>query len=101
MRLRRLLVSRPASSASAPIQMVGTPAATVTCSRLDEVGDRAGREVGAGHDQVAPAATAVCARPQALAWNMGTIGSTRSRSLTPNDPAAMTPRVCRNIERWL
>ena len=50
--------SRPSSSGSTPIQIVGTPAATVTFSLYDEVGQRLGRQVRAGHDSVAPVATA-------------------------------------------
>ena len=66
--------SRPFSSGSTPIQMVGTPAATVTRSVLDEVGDRRRREVGPGITRLAPARHAAWARPHALAWNIGTTG---------------------------
>ena len=65
-------VSRPFSSGSTPIQIVGTPAATRDLLVDDEVGDRRRRQVGPGHDRGRRrTATAAWARPQALAWNIG------------------------------
>ena len=84
---RRLDVSRPSSSGSTPIQMVGTPAASGDPLGLDERRQAlraTGR--GPGMTRSAPQATAAWARPQALAWNMGTTGSTRSSSVGPSPP---------------
>ena len=44
---------------------------------------------------VAPAATAAGANPQALAWNIGTTGMTRSASRTPMPSASSAPMVWR------
>ena len=55
------------------------------------VGDRS----GPGITRLAPDATAAWARPHALAWNMGTTGSTTSLSRTPRQSTVMAPTVCR------
>ena len=47
----------------------------------------------------APAAGAACAMPQALAWNIGTTGIATSWMPRPNAFGAITPIVCRNVER--
>ena len=94
-------MSRPASSGSTPIQMVGTPAATVIRSDSMRSATAAGDRSGPGMTSDAPAATAAWARPQALAWNIGTTGSTRSGSSMPIVPATITPRVWRNELRWV
>jgi len=39
------------------------------------------------------------ASPQALAWNIGTIGMTRSRSVTPSPAADSAEIACRYVER--
>ena len=44
-------VSLPFNSGSTAIQMVGTPAATVTCLVDDQFGDRRAGQVGSGHDE--------------------------------------------------
>ena len=92
-------VSRPCSAGSTPIQMVGTPAATVTCSSTIRSAIAPGDRSGPGITRSAPAATAAWASPQALAWNIGTTGSTRSASRTPMPSASIAPNVCRNVER--
>ena len=96
---RRCEVSRPASSGSTPIQIVGTPAATVTRSASMSDAIASGARFGPGITRVAPLPTAACARPHAFAWNMGTTGSTRSRSDTARLPAATTPKVCSTVDR--
>ena len=78
---RRLETSRPSSSGSTPIQMVGTPAARVTRSDSMSAARPFGDRSGPGMIRSAPQATAAWARPQALAWNIGTTGSTRSFSV--------------------
>ena len=96
---RRLEVSRPSSSGSTPIQMVGTPAATVTFSTSIISAMALGTMFGPGMTRPAPVATAAWARPQALAWNMGTTGRMTSRSDAPRLSAVMAPMVCRNVDR--
>ena len=50
---------------------------------------------------VAPVATAAWARPQALAWNIGTTGRMTSLSRAPRLSAVIAPIVCRNVDRWV
>ena len=50
--------------------------------------------------RLAPHATPAWARPQALAWNMGTTGRIVSRSQAPRLSAIITPMVCSQVERW-
>ena len=52
-----------------------------------------------GMTSEAPAAGATCAIPQALAWNIGTIGIATSWMPRPKALGAITPIVCRNVER--
>ena len=49
----------------------------------------------------APLIRAAYARPQALAWNIGTIGSTRSWKLIPPMLPVVTICECSQAERWL
>ena len=92
-------MSRPSSSASTPIQIVGTPAASVTRSDSISSAIAGGVMCGPGNTSSAPAITAACARPQALAWNIGTTGRTTSRSQTPSVSASIAPMECRTLER--
>ena len=94
-------VSRSTSSSSAPIQIVGTPAASVTFSVSISSAIAGGVICGPGNASAAPAITAACARPQALAWNIGTTGMTVSRSETATVSASIAPIECRTLERWL
>ena len=41
------------------------------------------------------------ARPQALAWNSGTMGIITSVSAMPNMPGEMPAMVCMKFERWV
>jgi hypothetical protein len=52
-----------------------------------------------GMTRSAPAIHAAYGVPHALAWNIGTIGNTRSRSVYPTAPACNTPIECRKVER--
>ena len=56
---------------------------------------------GPGITRFAPDATAACARPHALAWNIGTTGRMVSLSRAPSESTVIAPKVCRNVERWL
>ena len=49
----------------------------------------------------APVMNAPYGVPQALAWNIGTIDSTLSRSLMPSDEPAVMAIEWRNVDRWL
>ena len=49
----------------------------------------------------APLMIAAYARPQALAWNIGTIGSTRSWKLIAPALPVLTACECSYAERWL
>ena len=56
---------------------------------------------GPGITKLAPDATAACARPHALAWNIGTTGRITSDSRAPRLSAIIAAIVCRNVDRWL
>ena len=60
-----------------------------------------GERSGPGITSDAPHATAAWARPQALAWNIGTTGRMTSLSLAPRLSVVVTPIVCSHVERWL
>ena len=96
---RKLDTSRPSRRGKTPIQIVGTPAATVTRSDSMRSTIADGERSGPGNTRLAPAKTAACARPHALAWNIGTTGSTTSASDTPSVSASITDIECRNVER--
>ena len=88
--------SRPSSSGSRPIQIVGTPAVIVTRSSSSIAAIAAGVICGPGSISSAPANSGACPQPQAFAWNIGTTGSSRSRSITPIPADALsTPSECR------
>ncbi len=54
-----------------------------------------------GSTKSAPAINAAYGSPQALAWYIGTIGSTRSLAPTPMPLVLHAAIVCRKLERWL
>ena len=93
-------VSRPTSSGSTPIQMVGTPAAMVTDSLSMRPASAPGDRSAPGMTRVAPVATPAWASPQALAWNIGTTGRITSRSQAPRVSAIIVPKVWSTIDRW-
>ena len=92
---RKLDTSRPSSSPSTPIQIVGTPAAMVTRSVSISSANGLGAKFGPGLTSLAPAATAAWERPQALAWNMGTTGMITSLSHTPAESTSIAANVWR------
>ena len=94
-------VSRPFNSGSTPIQIVGTPAATVTFSSTMSCAMALPERSGPGMMSDAPDATAACARPHALAWNIGTTGKMMSLSRAPKLSTVIAPKVCRYVLRWL
>ena len=49
----------------------------------------------------APLIIAAYDRPQELAWNMGTMGSTRSWNDIPATLPVLTISECSHAERWL
>ena len=80
--------SRPSSSGSMPIQMVGTPPVMVTRSSSSIATILPGPSAGRAAPARRRRRPATCAKPQALAWNIGTTGRIRSRSVSPKPPAA-------------
>ena len=87
------------SSGSTPIQIVGTPAASVTFSLSISSAIACGCIFGPGIARFAPAITAAWQRPQALAWNIGTTGMIVSRSETAAASATIAPIECRTVLR--
>ena len=73
---------------SSPIHTVGTPARTVTRSVSMSSASDAGSALNCPANTCrAPAIVAAYGMPHALAWNMGTTGSTASWSVIPMAPA--------------
>jgi hypothetical protein len=89
------------SSSATPNQIVGTPAASVTRSRCIRSTRLAGSWSRPHITILAPTITPACARPHALAWNIGTTGSTASLGPRPTEAAEVATIECRNVERWL
>src|SRR5258708_3290483 len=81
--------------------MVGTPARIVapSCSARSTT-DFASPMNRSGSRTLDPAIPHAYGRPQLLAWNIGTIGSTVSFSVMARLSAWRTPIVCRDCERW-
>ena len=98
---RNAEVSLPFNSGNTAIQIVGTPAATVTFSSTIKLAIALPERSGPGITKLAPDATAACARPHALAWNIGTTGKMMSLSRAPSESAVIAPNVCKYVERWL
>ena len=92
-------VSRPFNSGSTAIQMVGTPAPTVTFSFTMWSAIALPDKSGPGITKFAPHAVAAWVRPQAFTWNIGTTGNTVSDSRTPSESATISAIVCKNVER--
>ena len=78
-----------------PCQIVGTPAPTVTFSVSMSLTMAAGIMNRSGITRSAPDIIAAYGSPQAFAWNCGTIGMIRSRSLTPSPFTVQTAIECR------
>ena len=95
------LRSRPARSGSTPIQIVGTPAASVTFSCSIRSASAGGERSGPGITNDDPAKMPAWHSPQALAWNIGTTGRITSASQTPTPSAIIAPNECSTVERWL
>ena len=86
--------SQPVGFASSvwriPIQIVGTPALTVTSSSTNASRRLCGSRCGPGKTCFAPTSVHVNGKHHAFAWNIGTTGSTVSPSLTPRSQAAVS-----------
>ena len=89
--------SRPSTS----YHNVGTAAARVARSAAMKAASGAAWANRFGSSRSAPTSQAAYGMPQALPWNMGTTGSTRSYWLSPRASPEDTPSVCRNVDRWL
>ena len=73
-----------------PIQIVGTPPVKVTFSSSSIATILSGAICGPGRTSSAPAKSGDWAKPQAFAWNSGTTGRIRSRSVSAMPPAALS-----------
>ncbi len=94
---RRLLMSRllTTRSASRPCQIVGTAAAWVGRSVSIISAMTAGCMNRSVSSMLTPVMNAACGSPQALTWNMGTIGSEVSRSVSAKLSVMLTCIECR------
>ena len=81
------------------IQIVGTAPETVT--RSPSISRHSGSACShrLGITRSAPASAAAYGSPHAFAWNIGTIGSTRSARLTASVSARQAPSECRTLDR--
>jgi hypothetical protein len=89
------------SSARIPSQSVGTPAAMVTRSSCMSSSSDSASRCGPGKTSLAPVSAAQNGSPHALAWNIGTTGSTQSSSPMPSVSFMHAASVCSTFERWL
>src|SRR5439155_9638949 len=89
------------SQFSRPIHTVGTPAVTVTCSPSISSASEPGSALNCpANTSFEPAIAAAYGVPHALAWNIGTTGSTASRSVRPRHDARLIIIECRYCDRW-
>ena len=84
---------------SRPSQTVGTAAEKVTPSVSSSSCTEGPSSFWPGITSLQPAAAQENVRPQALAWNIGTTGSTVSRADSPITSTPRVTRVCRKFER--
>ena len=87
------------SSWRIPIQIVGTPAVIVTCSCWNASSRLSPSRNGPGKTCLAPTKVQVNGKPHALAWNIGTTGSTVSSSVTARTPATADASECTAMAR--
>ena len=79
--------------------MVGTPAETVGRWRAMMFDSGSACRNCWGMIMSAPVRKQPYGVPHALAWNMGTMESTESRSLIPSDDPEVMANVCRKVDR--
>ena len=84
-----------------PCQMVGTPQVSVTRCRSSSRTSAWGVMFGPGKTRSEPASMDPYGIPHALAWNIGTTGSTTSRSDNATPSAMSRASECSTVERWL
>ena len=73
-----------------PIQIVGTPAVTVTRSCSKSSSRLTGSRCGPGSTCLAPIIVQVNGKHHALAWNIGTTGRHVSAVVMPSRPPAVS-----------
>ena len=56
---------------------------------------------GPGNTMLDPASSPAYGRPQALTWNIGTIGMSTSRSDRASASAVSAITECSSVDRWL
>src|SRR3990170_4342340 len=78
------------SACRMPSQIVGTPAATVTCSVSNASRRLTASRCGPGNTCLAPTIVQLKGKHQALAWNIGTTGSTTSAVVRPTPGAIVS-----------
>ena len=83
------------SSASSPVQIVGTPPARVGRAVSIRSASGSGVRNRSGMTSEAPVISAAYGMPQAFTWNIGTIRSTRSACRIPNPSGMQTCIECR------
>ncbi len=92
-----LASSRPSTSN----HTVGTAMARVARSSAMNRASGAACANRLGSSRSAPTSQEAYGIPQALAWNMGTTGSSRSYWFSPRASPEQMPSECRNVDRWL
>ncbi len=80
-----------------PIQIVGTPAVTVTCCSASPSSSVSGSMCGPGKTCLTPVIVDENGKHHAFAWNIGTTGSETSPAWMPRH--AFTVSACRAIAR--
>ena len=80
---------------------MGTPALKVTCSDSNSAYSDAPSRNGPGITSLAPVMAAVYGMPQALTWNIGTMGRITSRVEQFIASGSAAPYECSTMERWL
>jgi hypothetical protein len=81
-----------------PIQIVGTPALTVTSCSTNASRRLSGSRCGPGNTCFAPPRVQENGKHHAFAWNIGTTGRTVSPSFTPSSAIAVSAWIA--IARW-
>jgi hypothetical protein len=86
---------------SRPSQTVGTPTVQVTPSASNRACRLAPSRFGPGMTSLAPAIGPEKGTPQALTWNIGTIGESTSLADRPSTSGIELDIAWSTLERWL
>src|SRR5262245_59002975 len=88
------------SSAARPIQIVGTPNATVTPSCSINASKLDGLACGPGKTSFVPNVTEEYGTPHPFTWNIDATSSATSFCAMPKPSAVEDTRECSTKERW-